>query len=166
MNKKLISLSFFFVLAGLTLSAQNKDRWDITPEGSIRWQIKEDIPHYDHLEMSGQRLSVVLRYGVDADRAFHLNRSLVFPMLRMQPNKTQNNLKQRFEVNIPAMVTIDDQTLLNERVSDITFNGISTINSGFLGSIVRHLPLRNTHCNRVFSGIGKRILLTIIVIIG
>ncbi len=131
MNKKLISLSFFFVLAGLTLSAQNKDRWDITPEGSIRWQIKEDIPHYDHLEMSGQRLSVVLRYGVDADRAFHLNRSLVFPMLRMQPNKTQNNLKQRFEVNIPAMVTIDDQTLLNERVSDITFNGIMTVRSSF-----------------------------------
>ena len=43
MNKKLISLSLFFVLVGLTLSAQNKDRWDITPEGSIRWQIKEDI---------------------------------------------------------------------------------------------------------------------------
>lgn len=131
MNKKLISLSLFFVLVGLTLSAQNKDRWDITPEGSIRWQIKEDIPHYDHLEMSGQRLSVVLRYGVDADRAFHLNRSLVFPMLRMQPNKTQNNLRQRFEVNIPAMVTIGDQTLLNERVSDITFNGIMTVHSSF-----------------------------------
>ncbi len=131
MNKKLISLSLFFLFAGLTLSAQNKDRWDITPEGSIRWQIKEDIPHYDHLEMSGQRLSVVLRYGVDADRAFHLNRSLVFPMLRMQPNKTQSNLKQRFEVNIPAMVTIDDQTLLNERVSDITFNGIMTVRSSF-----------------------------------
>ena len=81
--------------------------------------------------MSGQRLSVVLRYGVDADRAFHLNRSLVFPMLRMQPNKTQNNLRQRFEVNIPAMVTIGDQTLLNERVSDITFNGIMTVHSSF-----------------------------------
>ncbi len=131
MNKKRIYLSLFFLLAGLALSAQNKDRWDITPEGSIRWQIKEDIPHYDHLEMSGQRLSVVLRYGVDVDRAFHLNRSLVFPMLRMQPNKTQSNLKQRFEVDIPAMVTIDDQTLLNERVSDITFNGIMSVRSSF-----------------------------------
>ena len=63
--------------------------------------------------MSGQQLSVVLRYGVDAQKRFHLNRSLVFPMLRMHPNKTQNNLKQRFDVNIPALVTVDDQTLLN-----------------------------------------------------
>lgn len=131
-KKNLILLFLFLILTGgFTLSAQNKDRWNITPEGAIRWEIKENVPHYDHLEMSGQRLSVVLRYGVDADRAFRLNRSLVFPMLRMQPNKTQNNLKQRFEVNIPAMVTIDDQTLLNEHVSDITFNGIMTVHSSF-----------------------------------
>ncbi|MBO5506533.1 MAG: hypothetical protein J6A00_02055, partial [Bacteroides sp.] len=87
--------------------------------------------HFDHVEMSGQKLSVVLRYGVNADGAFSLNRSLVFPMLRMKPNKTQNNLKQRFDVNIPGMVTIDDLTLTDEKVKDVNFDGIMTVESSF-----------------------------------
>lgn len=111
------------------LSAQVNDRWRIEDNGSIKWQIADRIPHYDHLEMSGQQLSVVLRYGVDAEGAFHLNRSLVFPMLRMHPNKTQNNLKQRFDVNIARMLTINDVSLSMEKVKDITFNGIMTVNS-------------------------------------
>ena len=67
---------------------------------------------------------MVLRYGVDADSAFRLNRSLVFPMLRMKPNKTQNNLKQRFNTDIPGMITVDDLTLTDEKVKDIRFDGI------------------------------------------
>lgn len=135
MNKKPTILTILLAFAGMiTVVAQPDNRWDITPEGSIRWEIKEDTPHYDHLEMSGQRLSVVLRYGVDADKAFRLNRSLVFPMLRMKPNETGDNLKQRFDVNIPALVTIADRTLPNEQVSDINFNGIMTVRS-FFGDI-------------------------------
>lgn len=117
-----------------------KDRWKIEDNGAIRWNIKNDIPHWDHVEMSGQQLSVVLRYGVDAAGAFHLNRSLVFPMLRMHPNKTQNNLKQRFEADIPAMVTIDDLTLFDEKVKDITFNGIMTVESSFPNGKSNILP--------------------------
>lgn len=99
--------------------------------------------------MSGQMLSVVLRYGVDVQQRFHLNRSLVFPMLRMKPNKTQNNLKQRFDVNIPAMVTVDDQTLLNEVVQDITFNGIMRVESDY-GYIYRRKELKNAiHVTRI-----------------
>ena len=114
MNLRRTLLLFSFIFAGSLAIAQPKDRWTIQDDGAIRWDINDKIPHSDHLEMSGQQLSVVLRYGVDAQKRFHLNRSLVFPMLRMHPNKTQNNLKQRFDVNIPALVTVDDQTLLNE----------------------------------------------------
>ena len=85
------------------------DRWSICSDGSIQWVPNERLPHDDHLEMSGQQLSVVLRYGVDANYRFHVNRSLVFPMLRMKPNKTQDNLKQRFDVNIPLLVTVNEQ---------------------------------------------------------
>ena len=123
-------LLFSFIFAGSLAIAQPKDRWTIQDDGAIRWNINDNIPHDDHLEMSGQQLSVVLRYGVDAQKRFHLTRSLVFPMLRMHPNKTQNNLKQRFDVNIPALVTVDDQTLLNEEVRDVTFNGIKKLNPG------------------------------------
>ena len=111
--------------------AQMMDRWCIQDDGAICWKINGRLPHFDHVEMSGQKLSVVLRYGVNADGAFSLNRSLVFPMLRMKPNKTQNNLKQRFDVNIPSMVTIDDLTMTDEKVKDVNFDGIMTVESSF-----------------------------------
>lgn len=128
---KQILLPFLFLFVGTLAFAQSADRWTILGDGSIRWDVRDNIPHDDHLEMSGRQLSVVLRYGVDAQRRFHLNRSLVFPMLRMQPNKTQNNLKQRFDVNIPALVTVDDQTLLNEVVRHVTFDGLMRVESSF-----------------------------------
>lgn len=142
MNRKNTLLLFSFIFISLLSTAQTKDRWTILDNGSIRWDIRNNIPHSDHLEMSGQQLSVVLRYGVDAQQRFHLNRSLVFPMLRMKPNKTQNNLKQRFDVNIPALVTVDDQTLLNEEVRDVTFNGIMRVESSF-GYVHRRKELKD-----------------------
>ena len=130
--KRILLLFALLLTASVVVCAQTGDRWTIQDDGSIRWDISgSKLPHEDHVEMSGQMLSVVLRYGVDAQQRFHVNRSLVFPMLRMKPNKTQNNLKQRFDVNIPAMVTVDDQTLLNEKVSDITFNGLMRVESDY-----------------------------------
>lgn len=125
---------FIALLTGMSIfgySDAMADRWDIQPDGAIKWSIKDDVPHNDHVELSGQQLSVVLRYGVNSDSSFVINRSLVFPMLRMNPNKTQNNLKQRFDVNIPGMITIDDLTMTDEKVKDIRFNGIMTVESSF-----------------------------------
>lgn len=124
-------LLVLFFCAGL-VRAQQTDRWKIEDNGAIQWNITEDnIPHSDHLEMSGQQLSVVLRYGVDKKGAFQLNRSLVFPMLRVWPNDTHGNLKQRFEVDIPSLVTIADLTLADEKVEHITFNGLMKVESSF-----------------------------------
>lgn len=139
----------FILAAWASVCAQPQDRWSIRQDGAIRWEPTRNLPHEDHVEMSGQMLSVVLRYGVDAQQRFHLNRSLVFPMLRMKPNKTQNNLKQRFDVNIPAMVTVDDQTLLNETVRSVTFNGIMQVESDY-GYIHRRKELKNAvHVTRI-----------------
>lgn len=147
--KQIFILTCFLLAASFAASAPSQDRWTIQPDGSIRWVPTRNLPHEDHLEMSGQMISVVLRYGVDARQRFHLNRSLVFPMLRMKPNKTQNNLKQRFDVNIPALVTVDDQTLLNERVKDITFNGILRVESDY-GYIYRRKEVKDAvHVTRI-----------------
>lgn len=132
--KKLIAA--LALLSALTLSAQ--DRWTIADEGhAICWNVDENLPHYDHIELSGTKMSVVLRYGVNADKSFKINRSLVFPMLRMKPNKTQNNLKQRFDADIPGMVTIDDLNLFNEKVSSVTLNGIMTVESSWSHTVKR-----------------------------
>ena len=42
-------------------------------------KVGSDIPHDDHIEMSGERMAFVLRWGIDPNGAFRQERSLVFP---------------------------------------------------------------------------------------
>jgi len=78
------------VAACLLLVTANAEtsRWKLSPDGGIVWQIGANLPHSDHVEMSGDSLSVILRYGVNSDRSFQLQRRLVWPMLRTIPNNT------------------------------------------------------------------------------
>lgn len=130
---KLKSLITTGILLGLCANsfAETPNRWKIEQDGAIKWEINDRIPHFDHVEMAGQKLAVVLYYGVDANGAFQLNRSLVFPMLRMKPNKTQSNLKQRINTDIPGMVTINELTMTDEKVKNIRFDGVMTVESSF-----------------------------------
>ncbi|MBR1719771.1 MAG: hypothetical protein IJ726_05055 [Phocaeicola sp.] len=111
------------------LMAQN--RWAINPEGGITWTIDQRIPHEDHIEMSGQKVSTVLRYGVDANGAFVLNRSMVWPMLRTIPNNTHASLMRRFAWKVTDMIEVDGRSLINEKVENITLDGKMTVNSRF-----------------------------------
>jgi hypothetical protein len=99
--------------------------------------------------MSGQMISVVLRYGVTADGQLMLNRSLVFPMLRMLPNKTQNHLQQRFDINVATMVTLDHQTLTDEKVSEICLDGRMRIESSFSSVYKRKTVPRSVALTRL-----------------
>ena len=51
-------------------------RWQIAEDGSINWLVDGRIPHYDHIEMSGEKVSAVLRYGVNPDGSFSYERSV------------------------------------------------------------------------------------------
>ena len=86
MRKQIYCLLSLLWISCLSVSAA--DRWVINPAGGITWQIDERVPHEDHIEMSGLKVSTVLRYGVDANGSFMLNRSMVWPMLRTIPNNT------------------------------------------------------------------------------
>src|SRR5688500_4364164 len=72
--------------------AATANRWKINPDGSTSWVIDKRIPHVDHIEMSGEKISTIVRYGVNAEGAFTISRSFVWPLLRFQPNKTHNHL--------------------------------------------------------------------------
>lgn len=129
--KKHILVSFVFIFCFLCLNAQ-QDRWNLADNGAIEWNIDDRIPHNDHLEMSGQQLSVILRYGVDENKSFSINRSLMFPMLRLKPvTTTTAHLKQRIDIDIPKLVTISEFNPQNERVNKISFNGILIVESVF-----------------------------------
>jgi hypothetical protein len=119
----IVFLTPYFVLG--------QTRWDLQKDGSIQWNIKQDIPHYDHIEMSGEQVSAVLRYGVNSDGSFSLERSMVWPMLRTIPNNTHASLMQRYAIDFPSLLTVNGGTLKNEKVKSISLNGILTVVSEY-----------------------------------
>ena len=131
-NLKIILTLIFIIIFLLpaTVRAQH-DRWTILTSGAICWHIDERLPHADHIEMSGRRVSVVLRYGVQADSSFRLERSLVWPLLRTIPNNTHASLMQRFAFDVPAMLMVNGRSLSNEKVEAIRLNGFMEVVSRF-----------------------------------
>ena len=121
-----VFLCWTFVVSE-SLTAQN--RWSINPNGSISWEVKGHIPHYDHIEMSGLKVSTVLRYGVNTDGSFELNKSMIWPMLRTIPNNTHASLMRRFAWNASDMVSVNGQSLSGEKVGKITLDGTMTVES-------------------------------------
>ena len=130
MRKQIYCLLSLLWISCLSVSAA--DRWVINPAGGITWQIDERVPHEDHIEMSGLKVSTVLRYGVDANGSFMLNRSMVWPMLRTIPNNTHASLMRRFAWDVTDMVEVNGQSLLNEKVKEVTLNGTMVVQSEYV----------------------------------
>src|SRR5215203_510969 len=82
-----LSGSFYCIGQSLNLPKQ-KDRWTIQSDGSIEWKIDNRLPHNDHIEMSGQKVSLWMQYGVDTSGKSILNRTVVFPTFRLLPVRT------------------------------------------------------------------------------
>ena len=142
MHHFLTVLLLCFLPAGLF--AQEYHRWDINEDGSISWRINGDIPHNDHIEMSGKQISCVLRYGVGEDGSFHATRSLVWPMLRTIPNNTHASLKHLYDQNPLDLVMIDGQPIPTEKVNEIS------------RGILAYLPLHRSIVNFTRSKIFPR----------
>src|SRR5690242_2313568 len=70
-----------------SLPAQ-QDRWKIQPDGSIEWVVDSRVPHNDHLEMSGEKISLWVQYGVNEKGQATLDRTMVFPTFRLLPVRT------------------------------------------------------------------------------
>src|SRR5450631_2124724 len=41
------------------------DRWHVEHDGSITWNIGDRLPHADHIEMSGEKVSLWIAYSID-----------------------------------------------------------------------------------------------------
>lgn len=101
----------------LNLPVQN-DRWKISNEGGILWEIKDRLSHSDHIEMSGQRVSLWLQYEVDKEKKLHLKRTVVFPGFRMKPNDTHSSLMQVIKDEELPQIFVDGKPMKTE-----LFNG-------------------------------------------
>jgi len=108
--------------------AQNEEpRWEIGPDGAIVWNVeKGDCPHSDHIEMTGEQVSCVLRWGLDENSTLSLERSLVFPMLRKLPDNTHASLMHRVALDVPSIISVDGLSLKNGKTSHVTIDGMFT----------------------------------------
>jgi len=129
-----------FLICLHPVQAQENTRWQLAADGGIVWTIDSRIPHDDHIEMSGKQLSVVLRYGVDSKQSFSLNRSIVWPMLRFEPNKTRSHLNKWFAVDIRDWVLVNSMSLDEEQVDSVILKGVMIVESKF--------PKNNLHLTR------------------
>lgn len=118
-------------LLALNGAADESPRWHIAPDNKIVWTVDGQIPHEDHIEMSGKQVSVVLRYGVDCNGGFTLNKSMVWPLLRTIPNNTHASLMRRYDWNPLSGITVNGRSFTNEKVKDITLKGMLTVKSTF-----------------------------------
>lgn len=121
---------------------QAQQRWHITPNGAIEWNPGKQLPHYDHIEMSGKKVSVVLRYGVNEKGNFELERSVVWPLLRTIPNNTHASLTQRFGFNIPAMLIVNGLTLQEPITSAIQIKGLFSVTNQYALGFQHYDPLK------------------------
>jgi hypothetical protein len=119
---------------GQTLDTST-NRWRNESIGKIVWQIKGNLPHNDHIEMSGRKISTILRYKVNGDSSFTLNRTIVWPMLRTIPNNTHASFIRSFNIDILQFITINGKPTDKETIQEITLNGLMTVKSNLKSNL-------------------------------
>jgi len=115
--KKKAFLALILLIVRLTVYSQQttlpeqKDRWAIQPDGSITWNINNPLPHADHIEMSGEKVSLWVGYRVDSAGITSITRKVVFPMFRMLPDDTRSHIAYAFQDNELPRIYIDNKLL-------------------------------------------------------
>lgn len=118
-------------------------RHTLGEKGEVIWDVRNDthLPHYDHIEMTGLKVSSIISYGVDEDSLLKMNRHLIFPSLRMIPNETRGSLTHNFPVETSQVVYVDGRMIKDEKVTQIEIYGelklTSVTNEGL--QVVRRL---------------------------
>lgn len=122
---------------------KQSDRWAMRGDGSLIWRIGVALPHNDHIEMSGEKVSMWIQYGVDADKRGEIKRTLVFPTFRMKPNDTHASLMYTFPDDDgpriligekplhPALINGQKREPVKQRIDSITLKGVMRVYSTF-----------------------------------
>ncbi|MBP3828773.1 MAG: hypothetical protein ILA06_00500 [Bacteroidaceae bacterium] len=109
------------------------DFWRLADDGAIAWTY-DGRAHEDHIEMSGRRVSVVLRYGLDERGRLRISRGMVWPMLRTLPNDTHGSLQRQLSWNpLEAVNVRRSMVAVHEWVQRIALRGMMEIDSRSTG---------------------------------
>ena len=115
MLRSLFIVLFFYRITtsfaqSYNLPRQN-DRWAIQPDGSILWKIDDRLPHNDHIEMSGEKVSLWMQYGVDTSGRSNFVRTIVFPTFRLLPARTTAHMMYDVKDADLPRILINDRLL-------------------------------------------------------
>ena len=135
--KKLQLIVALLLMSVVTVNAQ-KQCWTINPETNAIEMIlsEETLPYSDHIEMSGEMVSFVTRWNVDAKKNFSQERSLVFPMLRTIPNNTHASLMYRVQTDIVSMLGINNLAPVQLGSKKVSINGaLQVVNQYGIGIV-------------------------------
>lgn len=124
------SIFVLIVTAFSCLQLSAADKWTLEADASAI-HLSEIKPMSDHIEMSGEMVSAVLRWGISEDKSFFCERSLVFPMLRTVPNNTHASLMHRIGTDIPSLISVNGLSMRNENVLDVWIDGYLGVESEF-----------------------------------
>lgn len=130
---------------------EEANRWIIDPSGSITWVIDNKLPHADHVEMSGDSISAILRYKVNSDRSFQLERQLVWPMLRTIPNNTHASLIRTFSLDLISQMNVNGRPIKGEVVESLSLNGLMTVRSSSGGLKIERVLFPSTEHSAFFE---------------
>ena len=130
--KKIQLIIALLLMSVVTVSAQ-KQCWTINPETNAIEMILNDetLPYSDHMEMSGEMVSFVTRWNIDADKNFSQERSLVFPMLRTIPNNTHGSLMYRVQTDVISMLGINNLAPVQLGSKKVSINGALQVTSQY-----------------------------------
>lgn len=120
---------FICLVFSYSVGIYAQQRWHLNQDGGISWEIRSgDNAHSDHIEMSGLKVSTVVRYGVDDEGKFLLNRGMVWPMLRTIPNDTHASLMRKLGWN-PLENVLINNAQIKEQVRQISLDGTMEVES-------------------------------------
>lgn len=138
MRRIILSMAFWSLcLHVMAQKTTAKDYWHLNNQGGITWTF-DNRYHNDHIEMSGKRMSVVLRYGIQ-NGGFVCNRGMVWPLLRTVPDDTHASLQRHIEWSPIQAINVRQRSIDHSKVRSITLeDGIMTVVSDMQGMLVKH----------------------------
>ena len=105
-----------FVLFAEPAAAQ-RDRWKLSGEGGIFWEVGAADVHTDHIEMAGKGIAAIVTYGTAASGRLELRQQLVFPGLRKLPNDTRGSYTLKLSEHVADSILVDGRPIVEKPVS-------------------------------------------------
>jgi len=123
-----ISISFIvFSKEKIKSKTDESTRWELGQNSDIVWNVARDkkLPHSDHLEMSGRKVSVIVTYEIDPGKKLKVNKLSIWPEMILKYDY-RSYLKDNY--NIEPQISIEGKELSLPNVDEVRFNGILEFN--------------------------------------